>query len=553
MSEPEARRSAETASGGAAASGTRAVLRLAQPRARWFLPGLAAGVLSAASAVALLATSAWLITRAAEQPPILYLSVAVVGVRAFALGRSAFRYLERLASHDAAFRQLAELRLGIFARLVPLAPAGLVNTGRGDLLARLVRDVDDLQDLPLRVVQPLATAGIVSVLSVVGVWLVLPAAGLTLAACLLLAGVLGTLAAGALAARSERALAPLRGALAGEVLEVVENLDVLTAFGALDGRLASLGRADDSLRRAALRRALGSGLQAAVTSLLAGAATILALVAGIPALHGTSGLNGPALAVIVLVPMAVFEVFGAIPSALGAWRQVRSSAERVWSAVPTPTPPQIPTEAVAATDAGGPRIIDLAAPVLELDGVGATWPGADAPAVSGVTLRLGPGDRVHLAGPSGSSTTTAPTGSTASRPGSCRWPRCGAWSGSASSARGCSTTASARICSSPGTAPATRSSAPCWTGWAWPSGPSSAADWMPGWANGARSCPVARLSASRWPAPCWPGSRCSSSTNRRRTSTRRRATGWCGTSWRPPRRRGVRCCSSRTLRFRTSW
>jgi ATP-binding cassette subfamily C protein CydC len=406
MSEPEARRSAETASGGAAASGTRAVLRLAQPRARWFLPGLAAGVLSAASAVALLATSAWLITRAAEQPPILYLSVAVVGVRAFALGRSAFRYLERLASHDAAFRQLAELRLGIFARLVPLAPAGLVNTGRGDLLARLVRDVDDLQDLPLRVVQPLATAGIVSVLSVVGVWLVLPAAGLTLAACLLLAGVLGTLAAGALAARSERALAPLRGALAGEVLEVVENLDVLTAFGALDGRLASLGRADDSLRRAALRRALGSGLQAAVTSLLAGAATILALVAGIPALHGTSGLNGPALAVIVLVPMAVFEVFGAIPSALGAWRQVRSSAERVWSAVPTPTPPQIPTEAVAATDAGGPRIIDLAAPVLELDGVGATWPGADAPAVSGVTLRLGPGDRVHLAGPSGAGKTT---------------------------------------------------------------------------------------------------------------------------------------------------
>ena len=416
-------------------SATRQVLRLAQPRARWFLPGLAAGVGSALCAVALLATSAWLITRAAEQPPILYLSVAVVGVRAFALGRSALRYLERLASHDAAFRQLAELRLGVFARIVPIAPAGLATTGRGDLLTRLVHDVDDLQDLPLRVVQPLATAGIVSILSVVGVWLVLPVAGLTLAICLLLAGVLGTLAAGSLAARSERALAPLRGALADEVLEVAENLDVLTAFGALERRLAALGQADDRLRRASLRSSLGAGLQAAVASLLAGAATVAALIGGIPALHGPSGLNGPALAVIVLVPMAVFEVFGAIPSALGAWRRVRSSAERVAHAVPTEIPPEIPTEvpteistqiqsgtvgseaeaeaapnanAAAATSEGrGPRSVDpTAPPVLELTGVGATWPGATVAGVSGVTLRLAPGDRVHLAGPSGAGKTT---------------------------------------------------------------------------------------------------------------------------------------------------
>jgi len=106
---------------------TLAILRLAQPRARWFLPGLAAGVASAVCAVALLATSAWLITRAAEQPPILYLSMAVVGVRAFALGRSAFRYLDRLTSHDAAFRQLSLLRVGVFSRIVPLAPAGLAE------------------------------------------------------------------------------------------------------------------------------------------------------------------------------------------------------------------------------------------------------------------------------------------------------------------------------------------------------------------------------------------------------------------------------------------
>ncbi|WEO79312.1 thiol reductant ABC exporter subunit CydC [Cryobacterium sp. SO2] len=389
---------------------SRSVLRLAQPPARRSLPGLAAGVASAASAVALLACSAWLITRAAEMPPIMFLGTAVVGVRAFALSRSAFRYLERLLSHDAAFRQLGALRLGIFARLLPLAPAGLSETRRGDLLTRLVRDVDDLQDLPLRVVQPLATSGLVALFSVIGVWLVLPAAGVTLALCLVVAGVVGTLASAALSARSERALAPLRGALADEVLEVVENLDVLTAFGALDARLNRLRIVEDSLRRAALRRSVGAGVQAAVISLSAGAATVLALIAAIPAL-GTGGFSGPALAVVVLVPMAVFEVFAMIPTALSAWRQVRSSAERVATAVPEQVPAEIPAEISTEFSTEGamasvPAVVETGAPLIELTGLGASWPGAGQPAVAGVTLRLAAGDRVHLAGASGAGKTT---------------------------------------------------------------------------------------------------------------------------------------------------
>ena len=96
---------------------TMAVLRLAQPRLARFAPGALLGLLSAANSVALLATSAWLITRAAEHPPILFLSAAIVGVRAFALGRAGFRYADRLASHDAAFRQLAAVRVGIYSRL----------------------------------------------------------------------------------------------------------------------------------------------------------------------------------------------------------------------------------------------------------------------------------------------------------------------------------------------------------------------------------------------------------------------------------------------------
>ncbi|TIH30588.1 amino acid ABC transporter ATP-binding/permease protein [Subtercola vilae] len=342
---------------------TADVLRLAQPRWRLFAPGLIVGVLGTVSAVALLATSAYLITRAADQPPILYLSIAIVGVRAFALGRATFRYLDRLLSHSAAFRGLAELRVGIFRRLIPLAPDGLAQTRRGDLLSRLVGDVDELQNLPLRVVQPLVTAVVVAVASVIVVWIILPSAGIALAVALALAMLLGTLVNLRLSARADRDLAPQRADFADQTLDFVVGLDVLTAFDALDARLADLARTESRLTRSTLARAAGAGATAAAVSLLSGLATAAALWFGIPAFAagvaaasaagarataGTGvlsiGISGPALAVIVLVPMAVFEIFGAVPLAAGAWRQVRASATRVASAVPDTLPPEIPAE-----------------------------------------------------------------------------------------------------------------------------------------------------------------------------------------------------------------
>ena len=395
---------------------TLTVLRLALPRGRRLFPGLAAGALSAALAVALLATSSWLITRASQHPPILFLSMAVVGVRAFALGRGVFRYLERLASHNAAFRQLGELRVGIFERLLPIAPAGLRDTGRGDLATRVVHDVDDLQDLPLRVIQPLVQAAIVAALSVVGLWLLLPAAGMALLACLALATVLGTAADTVFAGRTDRTVATLRGQLADQMLELVDNLDLLTAYGAVDERRIRLESVERQLARATTRRAVGAGLQAATVSLLAGAATVAALVAGIPAI-GT--LGAPAFAVIVLAPIAVFEVFGALPAALVTWRRVRGSAARVAGALPAIIPAEIPVERpverpgkipsdgqedgrpVSVVPADTPR-----GTTVELVGLGARWPSSASQAVHGVTLRLAPGDRVHLTGASGSGKTT---------------------------------------------------------------------------------------------------------------------------------------------------
>lgn len=387
---------------------TMAVLRLAQPRFSRFAPGALLGLLSAASSVALLATSAWLITRAAEHPPILYLSAAIVGVRAFALGRAGFRYADRLASHDAAFRQLAAVRVGIYERLVPLAPDGLAATARGDLLTRLVNDVDELQNLPLRVVQPLTTAAVTAVLSVIGVSLILPAAGLALAAALAIGFAASTFAHTAMAGRAERAIAPLRGALGDRLLEFVNGLDVFIAFGAVAERQAAVDLADARLRSATLARAAGAGVTAAVLSALAAIATVGGLVIGIPALaHGS--ITGPALAVIALVPLAVFDVIGAAPLAMAAWRQVRSSAERIAASVPAESPLAIPPEMPAFAPSQRTQGSSHAAPdgtMLELVDVAATWPGAEEPAVRGVSVRLRAGDRLVVRGPSGSGKTT---------------------------------------------------------------------------------------------------------------------------------------------------
>ena len=386
-------------------SPTAAVLRLAQPPLRSFVPGVFFGLVSALSSVGLLATSAWLITRAAEHPPILFLGAAIVGVRAFALLRAASRYVERLTSHDAAFRQLSSLRIGIYLRLVPLAPDGLRGdargTGRGDLLTRLVSDVDELQNLPLRVVQPLVVTLLTGMLSVIGVSIVLPSAGVSLAVTLVLAFGAATLVQTVIAGRAERSIAPLRGVLADRLLDFVSNLDVLVAYDAVPERMARVESADHTLRVATLARAGGAGATAAILSALATLASVGALLVGIPALgHGP---QGPALTVIVLVPLAVFEVVASAPLALGAFRQVRASAGRVADATPTTVPPEIPTDA-AAPHSDGTAIPD--APVLQLTGLGARWPGGSGTAFSGLDLSLERGDRVVIEGASGSGKTT---------------------------------------------------------------------------------------------------------------------------------------------------
>ncbi|PVE79399.1 thiol reductant ABC exporter subunit CydC [Microbacterium testaceum] len=383
----------------------RGILRSALPSRRRFAPALLAGFGTAASAVALLAASAWLIARAAEQPLVMYLSMAVVGVRAFALSRGVFRYLERLSGHDAALHQLAGVRADLVRDLVPLAPDGLARSSRGGLLSSVVDDVEELQNLPLRVVLPLVTAAITAVAAVVFTALISWPAALVLLACLVAAFAAAVALGWAAGARAERSLAPLRAAVADAVHDLLTNLDVLTAYGALDAARDRVRRADAALRRAVVRRGGAQGLTSGAVSTLAGIASLGALLVAAPAVTGGT-LSGPGLAVVVLLPMAVFEVFGPVPLALASWRQVRSAAERIADAVPATVPEGLPRDEPAATGR---------APALgtgiELSGLGAHWParGADdddAGRLHDVSLRVGPGERVLVSGPSGAGKTT---------------------------------------------------------------------------------------------------------------------------------------------------
>ncbi|MFE2290663.1 thiol reductant ABC exporter subunit CydD [Streptomyces sp. NPDC059452] len=354
------------------------------------------GSLAVGSAVGLMAVSGWLISRASEQPPVLYLMMAVTATRAFGIGRAVFRYAERLVSHDAVLKLLAELRVAVYRGLERIAPAGLRTVRRGDLLSRLVADVDALQDYWLRWLLPVGTALTVSVAAAGFTGWLLPEAGVVLAVGLLVAGVGVPLVSGAVARRTERQLAPARAALATRVTDLLGGTAELTVAGALPVRQAQMRAADGLLTRIASRAATATALGGGLSALVAGVTVVAAALVAVPAVND-GRLAGVALAVVVLTPLAAFEAVAGLPLAVQYRQRVRRSAERVYEVLDAPVPVREP-----ATPADPP-----ASPFpLEVRGLTARYPGAHHDALESLDLTLVPGRRIAVVGPSGSGKTT---------------------------------------------------------------------------------------------------------------------------------------------------
>jgi ATP-binding cassette, subfamily C, bacterial CydC len=354
------------------------------------------GALAVGFGVALMTTAGLLISRAAELPPILSLTTLIVIVRFLALARPLARYLERLVSHDLALRSLGRIRATVYTRIEPLAPGELDAFRRGDLVSRLVADVDALQGLVLRGLAPPVVGLVVALSCVLATALVLPWAAVALALGLALGGIAIPVVAARLGRRAGRRQAAARGALSAELVELLRGAPELVAYGREDEAIGRVRAADRELVDLARRDALAAGVAEGSLVLVAGltAAAVLALAVGG---HDAGTLDRVLVATLALLALSSFDAVAPLAgtgrelaATLAAGRRVLELTDRR----PSVTDPARPASAPG-------RRVDVA-----LDGVTVRYEAGQAAVLEGFDFRLEPGRRIALVGPSGAGKTT---------------------------------------------------------------------------------------------------------------------------------------------------
>ncbi len=364
------------------------------PRGRLAL-SLLLGALGVGFGIALLTTAGYLISRAAEHPPILSLTVTIVAVRFFALARPVTRYLDRLVSHDVALRALVRIRTTFYRRIEPLAPVHLEGYRHGELLGRMIGDVDALQGLYLRGLGPPLVAVVVAAACVAVAAAMLPIAALILAAGLLVAGTVAPLAGWAAGRQATRRQGAARAELTAELVELLRGAPELVAYGRERDTLARVRSLDDRLTRLARRDALAAGLADALAILVAGA-TVVGVLAVAVAAHADGTLDRVLVGTLALLALASFEVVFPLPASARELSAALASGSRVLELV-TREPAIRDPEEPSSPPADG---------TVVLEDVSARYGSEQPLALDGFSLRLEPGARVALVGASGAGKTT---------------------------------------------------------------------------------------------------------------------------------------------------
>ncbi len=366
-----------------------------RPFAAWVALSVLLSAGTTAAGIGLLGTSAYVIAGAALHPSISVLQVAIVGVRFFGIARGLLRYGERLAAHAVNFRLLARLRAWLYRAVEPLAPARLVDYRGGDLLARAVGDIESLENFYVRAAAPPLAALLVTVGMALFTGRYDARLGYVLAGGMLLGGLGVPLLASALGRRPAQALTAARAELQAGIVDDVQGLAELLAYGAAPARLDALRALDAAAARAQVRAAWVGGLGSALEQLTQNLTLLAALLVAIPLVAGGQ-LDGVLLAVISLLVLSSFEAVLPLPAAAQQLQSSIAAGRRIF----------------ALADAS-PAVMDEPAPLslpkrMDITIRGLTFRYAPnlPPALEDIDLDLPPGKRVALVGASGSGKTT---------------------------------------------------------------------------------------------------------------------------------------------------
>jgi ATP-binding cassette, subfamily C, bacterial CydC len=353
------------------------------------------GVATVASNVGLLATAAYVISAAALVSFLGALVIPIYLVRLFGVSRAGARYAERMVSHNLTFRLLADFRTWFYTRLEPLAPARLLRYPTGDLLSRIVQDVEELQNVYLRIVAPVAVASIINLLTFVLLYAFDPTLAFAALGSLLATGIGVPLLVRSLARGLGRRQLELRGELNARIVDSVQGAQDLLAFGREEDQGRAIATLNRRLGRLQGRMAFITGLQDALSDMMMNLAMIAMLVLAIPLVTGGE-IRGVYLAFLALVVLGSFEAVQPLGTAFQFLGRSVGAGERLFEIVDAEPEVKNPEE---------PRPLPEDHSLV-FDRVGFRYGPCDPRVLEDVSFTLEPGRRVAVVGPSGAGKTT---------------------------------------------------------------------------------------------------------------------------------------------------
>lgn len=364
----------------------------------WVALSILLSALTIGSSVALIGVSAWLISTAAIATSVADLGVSVVATRLFGISRAVFRYLERLVSHNVTFHLLARLRVWFYERLEPLAPARLMDYKSGDLLARVIGDVETLENFYVRVVSPSLTAVLVGLFTALFFASFYPTLAFVLIGFFLTLGLILPLLAQLVSRRPGGRLITQRADLQTQLVDGIQGLADLLAFGRADDRAARLAATGKAYGDSQKQMARINGVHSALGTFLTNLGLWLVLFLVIPQV--TAGnIKGVMLGTFALMTFASFEAVNPLPLAAQMWNASRAAAKRLFEVVDAE--PVVSDQFSVISEP--PTITNYQ---LQISNLTFTYPNTTTPALQHVTFNLEPSTSLAIVGPSGAGKST---------------------------------------------------------------------------------------------------------------------------------------------------